>query len=87
VAEGRFEVVLGAAGRPEATTETAPATLAALVYDGRSFVEALRSGDLEIGGDGSAVALPYPVPTARFGPTCRRAQRRSPGQPNSLVHV
>jgi hypothetical protein len=37
------------------TIETDPAILAALVYEGRPLAEALRSGDLEIGGDGSAV--------------------------------
>lgn len=84
-AEGRFEVVRGIADRPDATIET---DLAALVYDGRPLAEALRSGDLEIGGDGSAVArfltlfpLPEPVPPAV------EAQHRSPSQPNSLVHL
>jgi len=35
VAEGRFEVVRGSAEEPDATIETDPATLAALVYEGR----------------------------------------------------
>jgi hypothetical protein len=85
VAEGRFEVVRGTADRPDATIET---DLAALVYDGRPLAEALRFGDLEIGGDESAVTrflilfpLPEPVPPAV------EAQRRSPGQSNSLVHL
>jgi hypothetical protein len=72
VADGWFEVVRGTADRPDATIETDPATLATLVYDDRSVAEALRSGELEIGGDGSAVALRYPVPTARAGPSRRR---------------
>jgi hypothetical protein len=51
------------------TVETNLATLAALVYEGRPLAEALRSGDLEIGGDGSAVErfltlFPLPEPTA-----------------------
>jgi ubiquinone biosynthesis protein UbiJ len=80
VSEGRFKVVRGAADRPEATIEADPATLAALVYDSRSLAEALRSGDLEIRGDGSAMArfltlfpLPEPVPPAidQYGPSLK----------------
>jgi hypothetical protein len=48
VTEGRFEVVRGATDLPDATIETDPATLAALVYDGCPLAETLRSGDLEI---------------------------------------
>ena len=55
VADGRVEVVRSVAERPDATIETDPATLAALVYDGRPLAEALRSGDVEIEGDRSAV--------------------------------
>jgi DNA-binding HxlR family transcriptional regulator/putative sterol carrier protein len=73
VADGRFEVVRGVADRPDAIIETDPATLAALVYEGHQLVEALRSGDLKIEGDESAVAcffglfaLPEPAaPAAR----------------------
>ncbi len=69
VAEGRFEVVRGAADRPDATIETDPATLAALVYDGRQLAEAMRSGELKLEGDGSAVArsltlFPLPEPAS-----------------------
>ncbi len=56
VADGRFEVVRGVADRPDATIETDPATLRALVFEGRQLAEALRSGDLKIEGDESAVA-------------------------------
>jgi DNA-binding HxlR family transcriptional regulator len=70
VADGRFEVARGDAERPDAIIETDPATLAALVYDGRSLAEALSSGDIRIEGDRSAVArfltlfpLPEPAPT------------------------
>jgi DNA-binding HxlR family transcriptional regulator len=69
VADGRFEVARGGAERPDATIETDAGTLAALVYDGRRLEEALRSGDVEIEGDESAVAcfltlfpLPEPAP-------------------------
>jgi DNA-binding HxlR family transcriptional regulator/putative sterol carrier protein len=56
VADGRFEISRGCAERPNAIVEAAPATLAALVYEGRPLAEALRSGDLEIEGDEPAVA-------------------------------
>jgi DNA-binding HxlR family transcriptional regulator len=55
VDDGRFEVVRGAADRPEAVIETSSATLAALVYEDRDLAEALHSGDVKIEGDESAV--------------------------------
>jgi alkyl sulfatase BDS1-like metallo-beta-lactamase superfamily hydrolase len=55
VTEGRFEVVRGVADRPDATIETDPGTLRALVFGGLELAEALRSGDLRIEGDRSAV--------------------------------
>jgi len=69
VADGRFEIVRGGAERPEATIETDAATLAALVYDGRPLAEAVRSGDVKIGGDKSAVErflglFPLPEPAS-----------------------
>src|SRR5215210_7413148 len=71
VADGRFEISRGNAERPDASIETDPATLAALVYEGRPLAEALRSGDVKIEGDESAVerflglfALPEPAPPA-----------------------
>src|SRR3712207_8019435 len=36
--------------------ETDPATLAALIYEGRPLAGALRSGEVKIEGDGQAVA-------------------------------
>jgi DNA-binding HxlR family transcriptional regulator len=67
VADGRFEISRGRAERPDAIVETDPATLAALVYEGRPLAEALRSGDVEIEGDEPAVArfldlFPLPEP-------------------------
>jgi DNA-binding HxlR family transcriptional regulator len=69
VADGRFEVVRGSSDRPDATIETGPGTLAALVFNGRQLAEALRSGDLKLEGDKSAVArflslFPLPEPAA-----------------------
>lgn len=69
VADGRFEIVRGAADQPDATIETDSATLAALVYDGRQLAEAVRSGDVKIQGDESAVErflglFPLPKPAA-----------------------
>ena len=69
VEEGRFEIFRGVAYRPDAIIETDPATLAALVYEGRDLAEALRSGDVKIEGDESAVErlltlFPLPEPAA-----------------------
>ena len=73
VGGGRFEVERGDADRPDATIETDAGTLAALVYEGRPLEEALRSGEVRIEGDESAVerflglfSLPEPAaPAAR----------------------
>ena len=72
VADGRFEIVRGEAQRPDATIETEPATLAALVYEGRPLAEALRSGEVKVEGDESAVErfltlFPLPEPAATAG--------------------
>jgi DNA-binding HxlR family transcriptional regulator len=69
VADGRFEVERGGAERSDAIIEADPATLAALVYESRSLEEALRSGDIKIEGDRSAVErflglFPLPTPAA-----------------------
>jgi putative sterol carrier protein len=56
VADGHFEISRGNADRPDAIIETDPATLAALVYNGRQLTEALRSGDVKIEGDEPVVA-------------------------------
>lgn len=55
VVDGRFKIARGGAEQPDATIETDAGTLAALVYDGRQLAEAVRSGDLKIEGDESAV--------------------------------
>jgi DNA-binding HxlR family transcriptional regulator len=71
VADGRFEVERGGAERADAIIETDPATLAALVYEGRGLAEALRSGDVKIEGEEAEVerflslfALPEPASPA-----------------------
>ncbi len=72
VSDGRFEIARGEAKRPDATIEADSATLATLVYEGRDLAEALRSGDVRIEGDESAVErfltlFPLPEPAATAG--------------------
>ena len=67
VADGRFEISHGGPERPDATIETDAGTLTTLVYEGRPLAEALRSGEVKIEGDGSAVErflklFPLPEP-------------------------
>ncbi|HET7479186.1 MAG TPA: winged helix-turn-helix transcriptional regulator [Rubrobacteraceae bacterium] len=76
VADGRFEISRGVADRPDATIETDPGALAALVYDGRPLAEALRSGDLNLKGDESAVERflrLFPLPQPARNPPGHRA--------------
>jgi DNA-binding HxlR family transcriptional regulator len=55
VAGGRIEVGRGpAAGPPDATIRTDPATLAALLWSGRELAEAQRSADVTIEGSEAA---------------------------------
>jgi len=69
VKDGSIRVYRGAPADPGVRIETDVETLGALVYEGGDLDEALRSGDVEIGGDRSAVErllglfpLPEPVP-------------------------
>jgi DNA-binding HxlR family transcriptional regulator len=68
VADGRFEVARGGSAKePDAIIETDPATLAALVYEGRPLAESLRSGEIKIEGEEEAVErflklFPLPEP-------------------------
>jgi DNA-binding HxlR family transcriptional regulator/putative sterol carrier protein len=69
VADGRFEIERGGAERPDAIMESDPGTLASLVYEGRPLEEALRTGEIRIEGDRSAVErflslFPMPEPAA-----------------------
>jgi len=51
VAGGRFEIVRGEATAPDATIETDPGTLIAVIHGRRPLDEALGAGDLAIDGD------------------------------------
>jgi DNA-binding HxlR family transcriptional regulator len=69
VEDRSIRVYRGAPAGPDVRIETDVDTLAALVYEGRDLDEALRSGDVEIEGDRSAVErltdlfrLPEPAP-------------------------
>jgi DNA-binding HxlR family transcriptional regulator len=69
VGDGSIRVYRGAPDSPDARVEADADTLGALVYEGKDLDEALRSGDVEIGGDRSAVErllglfpLPEPAP-------------------------
>jgi DNA-binding HxlR family transcriptional regulator len=67
VAGGRFELSRGSAEQLDATIETDPATLAAVLWHGRSLTQALRSGALRIEGDRAAVDYflgLFPLPDA-----------------------
>ena len=70
VGGGRIRVYRGAPGDADARIQTYAATLGALVYEGRDLDGALRSGDVEIEGDRSAVErlmglFPLPEPAYR----------------------
>jgi DNA-binding HxlR family transcriptional regulator len=67
VAEGRLDLARGTAGKPDAVIGTTAATFRSLVFGGRALADALRSGDVEIGGDRQAAArfvglFPRPTP-------------------------
>jgi ubiquinone biosynthesis protein UbiJ len=55
VAGGRFEVARGEDPEPDATIETDPGTLAAMLWHGRSLADVLRSREVEIDGSRPAV--------------------------------
>jgi DNA-binding HxlR family transcriptional regulator len=72
VGNGTIRVYRGAPDDPDARIETDAATLGALVYEGRDLDEALSSGDIEIGGDRSAVerlACLFPLPESALRPS------------------
>jgi DNA-binding HxlR family transcriptional regulator len=54
VADRRLEISRGGADHPSAIIETDPATLASLLWHGRSAAQAQRSGDLKLQGSKSA---------------------------------
>jgi DNA-binding HxlR family transcriptional regulator len=55
VRAGTLEIARGSAEQPDATIETDPATLSAVLWHRRLLGEAERSGDLVIGGSRAAV--------------------------------
>ena len=67
MAGGRLELVRGHGEAPDATIESDPGTLAAVLWHGRPLSEALRTGDIEIEGSTPAVkrflrVFPAPQP-------------------------
>jgi DNA-binding HxlR family transcriptional regulator len=69
VFDNRIEIARGSAQRPDATIDTEPGTLAAVLWGGRAFAEAQRSGEMRIEGDQAAVErllqlFPMPEPVA-----------------------
>ena len=70
VADGAIEAVRGVADRADATIDTDPDTLAAVLWGGRSLAEAQRSGTMTLAGDTAAVErfvrlFPMPEPAGR----------------------
>jgi DNA-binding HxlR family transcriptional regulator len=55
VADGKLDVTRGNMERPDARISTDTATLSAVLWHDRPLSDALRSGELEIGGSPSAV--------------------------------
>jgi DNA-binding HxlR family transcriptional regulator len=51
---GHMELIRGRAEHPDVTIDTDSNTLAAVVYGGRKFADALRAGDLKVEGDKAA---------------------------------
>jgi DNA-binding HxlR family transcriptional regulator/putative sterol carrier protein len=67
VAGGRLEIARGIAEAPDATVESDPGTLAAVLWHDRPLVEALRTGDVEIEGSQAAAKRflrVFPAPRA-----------------------
>jgi DNA-binding HxlR family transcriptional regulator len=54
VAGGAIEVARGGAERPDATIDTDPATLTAVLWDGRRLADARRAGAMRVDGDRAA---------------------------------
>jgi DNA-binding HxlR family transcriptional regulator len=56
VADGELELVRGGADQPDATIDSDPGTLAAVLWHGRRLAAARRAGDVRIDGDREALA-------------------------------
>jgi DNA-binding HxlR family transcriptional regulator len=73
VSDDQLEVARGDAGQADATIDTDPDTIGAVLWGGRSLADASRSGDLTIEGDKAAVErflrlFPMPEPAAADSP-------------------
>ena len=55
VADGQLELARGEAEEPDAAIETAPGTLAAVLWHGRKLDDALQSGELKVEGSRRAL--------------------------------
>jgi DNA-binding HxlR family transcriptional regulator/putative sterol carrier protein len=69
VADGEIEAARGGVDRADATIDTDPDTLSAVLWGGRSLADAQRSGTMTIDGDEAAVErflglFPMPEPAA-----------------------
>jgi DNA-binding HxlR family transcriptional regulator len=67
VSDGAIELARGGADRPDATIDTDPGTLAAVLWDGRKLSAAQRAQQLSVEGDQAAVErftrlFPMPAP-------------------------
>jgi DNA-binding HxlR family transcriptional regulator len=67
VSDDEIELARGGTDQPDATIDTDPDTLAAVLWDGRSLADAQRAGQLRTGGDQAAVErlvrlFPLPEP-------------------------
>jgi DNA-binding HxlR family transcriptional regulator/putative sterol carrier protein len=74
VANDQIEVARGDAPQPDATIDTDPDTLNAVLWEGRSLADAQRSGKMTLEGDKAAVKrfvalFPKPDPAAPLSPT------------------
>jgi DNA-binding HxlR family transcriptional regulator len=74
VVDEEIEVARGGADHADATIDTDPDTLAAVLWAGRPLADAQRSGDLTIQGDAAAVErfvrlFPLPEPAAAVSAT------------------
>jgi DNA-binding HxlR family transcriptional regulator/putative sterol carrier protein len=73
VADDEIEVARGGPDQADATIDTDPGTLDAVLWDGRPLADALRSGEIRIEGDTAAVErlvrlFPMPNPAAAGTP-------------------
>jgi ubiquinone biosynthesis protein UbiJ len=69
VSDDAIDVARGSADQADATIETDPGTLAAVLWNGRPLADAQRAGQLRIEGDQAAVErlvrlFPIPEPAA-----------------------